>query len=82
MVDSIETCRDYRTTIPLSTLKSSKLCDFPFRFYESLNGKNRMLNYAHFPKSGHIYLLIANRRIRYNILNTEYTEYTEYTALY
>ena len=42
MVDPIETCRDYRATIPLSSLKISKLCDFPSRFYESLNGKNRM----------------------------------------
>ena len=42
MIDSIETCRDYRATIPLSTLKISKLCDFLSRFYESLNGKNQM----------------------------------------
>ena len=42
MIDSIETCRDYRATIPLSTQKISKLRDFPSRFYESLNGKNRM----------------------------------------
>ena len=42
MVDSIETCKDYWATIPLSTLKISKLCDAPSRFYESLNSKNRM----------------------------------------
>ena len=42
MVDAIETYRDYRATIPLSSLKISKLYDFPSRFYEFLNGKNRM----------------------------------------
>ena len=42
MVDAIDTCRDYRATIPLSSLKISKLYDFSSRFYESLNGKNWM----------------------------------------
>ena len=48
MVDSIETCRDYRATIPLFTLKIANLCDFPSRFYESLNGKNRMCELSMF----------------------------------
>ena len=42
MADLFETCRDYRVTIPLSFLKISELCDIPSRFYESLNGENRM----------------------------------------
>ena len=59
MVDSIETCRDYMITIPLSTLKFSKLCDFSSRFYESLNGKNRMCELCTFSQiRSHIMLNI------------------------
>ena len=60
MVDSIETCREYRATIPLSILKISKLCDFSSRFYESLNGKNRMCELCTFSQiRSHILLFVS-----------------------
>ena len=42
MTDTLETCRVYRATIPLSFLQISDLYTVPTRFYESLNEKNRM----------------------------------------
>ena len=70
MVESIETCRGYRATIPLSTLKISKLCDFPSRFYESLNGKNWMCELCTFSQiRSHIIKLY----ISYIIIDHAYT---------
>ena len=54
MTDRLETCGVYRATIPLSLLQISDLCTVPTRFSESLNEKIRCVNYARFPKSGHI----------------------------
>ena len=48
MIDTLETFRGYRTTIPLSFLQILDLCIAPSRFY-------RMCELCTFPKSGHIY---------------------------
>ena len=42
MIEILETCRDYKATIPLSFLQISDLCTVPARFYESSNKKSWM----------------------------------------
>ena len=60
MIDRLETWRVYRATIPLSFLQISNLYTVPTRFYESLNG---CVNYARFPKSGHINICQHDRTL-------------------
>ena len=51
--------RDYRYTISLLFLKVSMLYNIPCDFYGSLNEQIGCVNYARFPKSGHICIWTA-----------------------
>ena len=42
MIDNLKLAGVYRATIPLSFLQILDLYNVPYRFYESLKGKNRM----------------------------------------
>ena len=54
MVYRFDTFRDGKGIVVLQSLKVSHLFVIPNRFYESPKLKIGCVNYAHFPKSGHI----------------------------
>ena len=59
MTDRCETLRDYKTTIPLSSLRVSNVFTIQSDFLDLQMCKIRCINYACFPKSGHIFLIIC-----------------------
>ena len=54
MTDSCETFKGYRITTPLSSLEVSNLYTIACGFHGPPMSKIGYVNYAHFPKSGHI----------------------------
>ena len=58
-VDKYGTYKDYRTTILLSVLNVSNLFAIRCGCNGSINAKIRCVNYARFPKSGHIIMCLC-----------------------